>query len=122
MQISKEQEMKELLAIIMDCGTEDIDILLSTGMDVKKAVREIKACGDVDLDYNMVYKQAANSKIIELFGYDALDDFEITPNCQNVEVLITNNEDMYREEYPDKLKELEDYLGEEFPDERDLER
>lgn len=118
------QDAREVLAQVLNCGTDDIDMLLETEIDISNVVRMITENGYV-LDLESLYCHAFDEILYSEFvmgnvqDYNS-DDFSIQFNYLDTHIYIKGNRaDFYRENFPEILDAIEDYMDLEFQETED---
>ena len=115
------QNIKCVLADILNCGLGEIDMLLETEIDIGSIVQTITENND-SLNIESVYMTAFYEKVYDVFYYDRKapeyheDDFEIWYNgVLDTHIYIKNGKyNFYHENYPDEIKAIEEYMDMKF--------
>ena len=105
--------LKDISAAVLDCGYMEVMNLMESEIDVCETVKHIKENGE-EVNMENIYETAFYDKIYDLFhkipNYE--NDFTIEYNGCATDIILSGDKwDWYYDNYPDKLRELEKYMG-----------
>lgn len=114
---------RDVLTGLLNCGYEEVNMLLKSNIDFHKTADLIAGNGE-RLTFNVIYNEAFWNKVYECFGDKeeadkdvSVDDFYIYTNYEETDIYIQNGKcDFYHDNYPDEISAIEDYIGMEFED------
>ena len=102
----------DILKDILGCGYMELDMLFNSNIDVYSTIETLKE-KEYEIDMGNILRTAFTDKVYDLFydkdGWDSWD-FEIDYNGIATRIILKRYS-FYQENYPDEIKELEEYMG-----------